>query len=518
MRVCLIMAPYFVPWAPPLGIALLKAHLESGGHQVRCIDWNADPGFWALHLKYIAELESAGEQVCLEGQSRLWSIRNAHLLSVLNGASRAEAARLVRRVTPHYGIECSPALAASLTGIVFRVFDQARTLLDKVDLSGFQVVGTSTFSTSLTMSLFILRVIKSRYPQIRTVMGGGVFADDLAPGSENLQTLLDHYGFVDNVVIGEGELAFSELLEGAFSGRRVISRVELNDRVLPPDDSLAPDFRDFNTDSYYHLTLEGGRSCPFQCAFCSETVQWGPYRKRPQATVARHMAELAERHSIPRFFMGDSLMNPYIEGLSRELLASGAKMQFDGYLRADALAADPQRTANWARAGCYRVRLGIESAAPKVLGMIDKRTTPELTCRALQALSEAGIRTTTYWVVGFPGETEEDFQQTLRFVDENRNMIYEVEAHPFQYFPAGQVGSSQFEPAPLYDDEARALMRFGVWDVAGADPPRPERYRRLRRIAQLAGRLGIRNLYTFRDRWEADKRWMGLHARAVSVY
>jgi hypothetical protein len=37
-RICLIMAPYFVPWAPPLGITSLKAHLEKEGAFVRLID------------------------------------------------------------------------------------------------------------------------------------------------------------------------------------------------------------------------------------------------------------------------------------------------------------------------------------------------------------------------------------------------------------------------------------------------------------------------------------------------
>src|SRR5260370_25224587 len=110
--------------------------------------------------------------------------------------------------------------------------------------------------------------------------------------------------------------------------------------------------------------------------------------------------------------MADSLMNPYIERFSAELSKIKAGLLFDGYLGADPIATDERRTKSWAQSGCYRVRLGIESGSAKILGLMQKHTKPETISRALRSLSAAGIRTTTYWIVGFPGETEEDFQDT----------------------------------------------------------------------------------------------------------
>jgi radical SAM superfamily enzyme YgiQ (UPF0313 family) len=516
-NVCLIMAPYFVPWAPPLGITTLKAHLEAIGHSVNCIDLNVDRMLWSLHLRYVSALESDNPQSKLEGQYRVWAVRNAHLLALVNGADEATSRALIRRLVPLYGLKCSDRLAATLTEIASAVMKRAEEMLEAIDLSRVDVLGTSTFSTSLALSLLILRIAKAKFPQIKTVMGGGVFADDLAPGSDNLKVLLENYPCVDHVIVGEGELLFAELLAEEFESKRMVSVKDVSGQFAKVSQAVAPDFSDLQMNRYFHLAIEGGRSCPFQCSFCSETVQWGPYRKKPQALVAEQMVSLATKHGNNRFFMSDSLMNPYIENLSRELLDKTVKVTFDGYLRADTLAADPQRTKRWAQSGCYRVRLGIESASSDVLAAMDKRTTPATISAALRSLSEAGIRTTTYWVVGYPGETEDAFQETVRFIRENSNSIYEVEAHDFHYYPTGQVASNQWPALPMYDDDITKWTRFQVWD-ADTDPPRAERYRRLAGLTTVARQLDIQNLYSYQDRFVADQRWLSIHGNATVAY
>jgi len=40
----------------------------------------------------------------------------------------------------------------------------------------------------------------------------------------------------------------------------------------------------------------------------------------------------------------------------------------------------------------------------------------------------------------------------------------------------------------------------------------------LRRIATAAQKLGIRNIYSIYDRYQADQRWFYLHSKAVEAY
>jgi radical SAM superfamily enzyme YgiQ (UPF0313 family) len=270
-------------------------------------------------------------------------------------------------------------------------------------------------------------------------------------------------------------------------------------------------------DNYYHLSIEGARSCPFQCTFCSETIQWGKYRMKPIDRFANQVVELARKHSNKSYLFGDSLMNPYLNRFAEALINTGANVQYDGYLRADQPVADRAKTQMWARSGLYRARLGVESAAPNVLKLMNKMTNPKTISEAVRSLAAAGVRTTTYWVVGFPGETDDDFEETLEFIRAHSSDIYELEGHPYWYYPYGQVGSRLFKSISLYPEEMTELLKFRIWDIPEVQPSREIRYSRLHRMAEVAFKLGLPNIYTLKERYEAEKRWHSLHPNARDI-
>jgi len=516
--VLLIKPPFFSPWTPPLGIGILKTYLEKHGHSVKCYDFNVDPELWGTHHKYFGLLQTMEDISIHDGYSKLWFIINAHMLAYVNGADQAACAKVLETIIPIYGIRYDERVASGLLPIVEKYFRRLDELIDKAGVSDFTVVGTSTYTTSLASSLFTLKKVKQRYPWVATVMGGGVFNDDLALGSDNLDTLINECAFVDHIIIGEGEQLFLSLLEGKLSGQRLISRAENLGPSLDIKDVPIPNFSDFDLSCYYHLSLEGGRSCPFQCSFCSETVQWGTYRKRPRELFAQQIIELASTYNNNSFFLGDSLMNPYIGEFSSELLKRHANILYDGYLRADKPVIHRDRVRTWARSGLYRVRLGIESASARVLDAMDKMTTPKTISEVLKSLANAGVRPTTYWIVGFPGETRADFEETLNFIREHHRFIYELEAHPHYYYPYGQVGSRLYQSCSLYPEEVTRFTRFKEWEIVDCQPSRAEKYHRLREVSELAASLGLPNIYTMSERYDAEERWHRLHPLTIEVY
>ncbi len=516
-KILLVKPPFFTPWTPPLGIALLKSFLGQHAYHVRCFDFNTDSELWGTHHAYFAALQQLENTSINDGYSKLWWILNAHMLAYVNGASPADCSRVLDSIIPLYGIKHDRHVIQSLLPIVDKYFKRLEELTDRLDLADFGVVGASTYTTSLPSSLFFLKRIKQKYPYLMTVVGGGIFADDLAPGSYNLNVLLQEYPFVDHVVIGEGELLFLKLLQGELD-KRVMSIADIEGTMLDIAESCLPDFSDLSLELYYHLTIEGGRSCPFQCQFCSETVQWGRYRKKPMSLFARQLVDLADRYGNKSFFLADSLINPYVTNLADELLKRKANILYDGYLRADEPVTNRDRVKLWARSGLYRVRLGLESGSAHVLGLIGKRTKPQIYSEVLKSLASAGVRTTTYWVLGFPGETEQDFQETLYFIREHRQHIYELEAHPYYYSPEGQVGSGQHEGYSLYPDDVTQIVKFKRWDIRDRGPTREETFNRLRRLTQFAADLGLPNIYTMSERFQAEDRWQLLHPLVAEVY
>ena len=512
--ILLLLPPFYTPYTPPLGLGVLKAFLVQQGYRVTCFDFNTVSEIWVTHHRYFELLQGLDGLTPQHGYTNLWYILQAHMLAHVNGRGDADCARVLARVLTVYDLSPDTAIINGLVATVRELFDRIEHVITRtLDLHATQVVGTSTYSTSLAPSLFILKRVKDMRPDAVTVMGGGVFADDLATGSDNLSTLIDGFPFVDHIVMGEGEVLFSDLLEG-YQAQRLIARGP-DTPTLDVKSISAPDYTDFDIANYLHLCIEGARSCPFQCHFCSETVQWGGYRKKPPAMLADQMITLADRYGNRTFFMGDSLMNPYIEDLSKALLERDRSILYDGYLRADKLAADPRRVERWARSGCVRTRLGVESGSARILEAMQKETTPENISAAIKTLARAGIRVTTLWIVGFPGETEEDFQETLDFIRAHHRHIYELDVHYYYYYPYGQVWSRRHQCYPLYPPDVIDAVKFQQWEIVDCDPPRHVKFSRLRRINELAAELGIPNLHTLEARYRAEERWLRAFPRAV---
>jgi radical SAM superfamily enzyme YgiQ (UPF0313 family) len=131
-------------------------------------------------------------------------------------------------------------------------------------------------------------------------------------------------------------------------------------------------------------------------------------------------------------------------------------------------------------------------------------------------LAAVGIKTTTYWFVGHPGETEEDFQETLALLEELKNDIYEAESDYFNYHYSGQVDSDKWadKRKPVFPGKYRDMLITQTWTV-DCEPSREEIFSRLNRFVEHCKKLGIPNPYTLNEIHQADNRWKRLHENAV---
>ncbi|MBM4320345.1 MAG: radical SAM protein [Deltaproteobacteria bacterium] len=74
---------------------------------------------------------------------------------------------------------------------------------------------------------------------------------------------------------------------------------------------------------------------------------------------------------------------------------------------------DPEMARAMKRAGCVAVVFGVESGDPGMLRRIGKGITPEAALAAFAAAKDAGLRTCANFMLGFPGEKEEELGATL---------------------------------------------------------------------------------------------------------
>ncbi|MEM7646955.1 MAG: radical SAM protein [Pseudomonadota bacterium] len=78
------------------------------------------------------------------------------------------------------------------------------------------------------------------------------------------------------------------------------------------------------------------------------------------------------------------------------------------------------------RSGCQFLSYGLETGSQKVMDLMEKRTTVEEARRVIRETFLSGVRVHLNMIVGFPGEDEKDFQDTIEFLEEMSPYIHTV--------------------------------------------------------------------------------------------
>ncbi|MCP4156947.1 MAG: B12-binding domain-containing radical SAM protein, partial [bacterium] len=520
-KILLMLLPYWTPVVPPAALSCLKGYLGDHGYRVKTIDANVE---FQLREMYDTYFDTLKKIVPEDKQSVFYNIGNEvwqnHMMAHLNKSAETRCIEMVRILVYNtFFCPVTDEQVEQLDRVIAETYTRLENYLTAVlEKERPTILGLSAYIGTIPATLFAFQLVRRKYPHIKTVLGGGIFNGLLAEGSNNLDYFLERTrDYIDKVLIGEGELLFLKLLQGHFpSSQRVISLKELGGEVLDLTTVDIPDMSDFKLEYYPYLTAYATRSCPYQCQFCSDPVLWGRYRKKSAAQVAGELIKAYKTYGSQLFIMSDLLLNPIATELSHQLLKSATSVYWDTHFRVSEEVCDAEKTVLWRQAGLYRVQLGTESGSQRVLDLMDKGITVEQIKKSISALAKAGIKTTTYWVIGFPGETEEDFRLTLDLLEELKNDIYQAETNPFWYVPRGQVKADEWtgKGKLLYPPWAREMLILQQW-VLDLEPSRQERYSRVNRFARHCKKLGIPNPYSLNEIHLADQRWKKLHTNAV---
>jgi radical SAM superfamily enzyme YgiQ (UPF0313 family) len=92
-----------------------------------------------------------------------------------------------------------------------------------------------------------------------------------------------------------------------------------------------------------------------------------------------------------------------------------ASIPWEAYTRANVIRT-PEIVEDLERAHCRKLSLGFESMSSNSLKYMDKKVTAAENARALELLSQSDIEYRVSFMVGYPGETPEDFEETHRFI------------------------------------------------------------------------------------------------------
>ena len=520
-KILLITLPFWSPLIPAMGIATLKSFLHRYGYKVKAVDGTSENQFMELYNRYFDTIK---EFVPPEHRGNFFNLGNDvirdHLMAHTNHTDQQEYYKLVRLLIFHtYYIEPGDEQISKLNAVIEEFFSAIeRFAVRWLEEERPFLLGLSATSDNLPATNFIFRLTRKKYPWIKTVMGGNVFYNHLAIGNPDLEIFLERTRtYIDKVIIGKGEVLLLEYLKGKLpETQRVFTLKDLAPGVMESYTPALPDLSDYELNRYLYLAAGASTSCIYNCSFCNSRTFFGEFRKKDPAKVVDELATLLERHGHKMFFMTDALLNPVITDLSKEIIERNLPVYLDGYFCVDKQSENIDNVLLWRQGGFYRARVGTETGSQRVLDKIGKKVTPRQTAAVISNLAQAGIKTTTYWVIGHPGETEEDFQETLDLVTELKNDIWQAECNPFRYYYFGQAHSQLWADKRklLYPPALNDMLMTRTWHLDDK-PSREEMYDRVFRFTEHCRKLGIPNPYSFSEIYQADERWKKLHRNAV---
>lgn len=243
----------------------------------------------------------------------------------------------------------------------------------------------------------------------------------------------------DYCILGEGEETLAELLNQLSAGKdahEVIgqaSRFTLHASRRPDIKNIdalpfpAWDLVDvqkykklwLERHGYFSMNMVTTRGCPYHCNWCAKPI-WGQrYNSRSPENVAAEMKWLKENFAPDHIWFADDIfgLKPnWVERFADLLIENDAVIPFKCLKRADLVT--EKTAAALAKAGCQIVWVGAESGSQKILDAMDKGDKVEDIYRAAQLLHANGIKVGFFLQFGYPGETWDDVQLTLKMVRE----------------------------------------------------------------------------------------------------
>jgi radical SAM superfamily enzyme YgiQ (UPF0313 family) len=277
----------------------------------------------------------------------------------------------------------------------------------------------------------IARSVRALNPSLPIVWGG------VHPTIHPDSTI--RHGLVDAVVIGDGEETAVDLAHALEDGgglsrvRGIVfkdagqivhteERPKLDLEQFPDPDYSLVEIGDYYTIGHIsrtrQLQIVTSRGCPFHCGYCYLLLPGlRGYRTISAQRVYDAIRRLSEGYGIKSvffyddYFFGDrARVLELVELLQRRPLG----VQFEVSCRIDFLVRESDEFLGRLRnAGFTELLIGVESGSDRILKKIRKGFTREQVLEANRKLAKAGISSKMSWMAGFPGETEDDFYQTV---------------------------------------------------------------------------------------------------------
>ncbi len=318
--------------------------------------------------------------------------------------------------------------------------DAALSVRRTFESADFDIAGIGCMSVEFLGGLEAARLIRILSPGTHIVFGGQhptIMPDRVMQAD-----------CVDSICIGEGEdswsefvdrMALGESLEGVEGlwyrrGGQVARNLPRNsyvdvDAVPMPAYHLLEVERYFDIDFVRFPTVDRraiqiftSRGCPYRCIYCHDLFG-KRFRGRKPELVWEEIRTLHDTYGIREFMVEDDIFNMDLTRAKRIcdlVIESGLKLgfQFGNGVRLERF--DEELMCKLAAAGTHHMAIAIESANDRIQRLIKKNLKLDRLNQILDWAHRYGIETLGFFMIGFPGESVAEINQTIRFACDSR--------------------------------------------------------------------------------------------------
>jgi tRNA-2-methylthio-N6-dimethylallyladenosine synthase len=328
-------------------------------------------------------------------------------------------------------------------------------MLGKLTASGYDAVSQPDGADVILINTCAIREhaeqrVMGRIGEMKSRMGRNTVLGVTGCMAQRLGSeLLDRAKHVSLVIGPDGYRDLPSLIDGAREGVRATST----------EFDLEEHYEDFTARRFDGVKawIPVQRGCDYRCTYCIVPTTRGPERSRKLNEVVRE-TETVVASGISEIVLLGQTVNSYFDGEHDFADLLRAVGSVSGVRRLRFTSPHPNdfsdkviRAIAETSAVCEHVHLPMQSGSTRTLKRMLRRYTREgyLECvdRLRSAIPELSL--TTDIIVGFPGETEEDFSETLSMVEQ----VGFDDAYTFKFSPRDGTPATRFPASETVPDD-----------------------------------------------------------------
>lgn len=335
-------------------------------------------------------------------------------------------------------------------------------------------IGISIFtSESLDFGLVMSYMIRRYLPDVVLIAGGkGLEVTDSTGTQKHYQHWIRH-GIADTIVVNDAESAIVDVIKNDLKGivhAKQQTKDDLDNIPLAKWDDYDLSIYSYlsgaldrqNSSEEPYLSVTGSKGCVRQCTFCDVANFWPDYLYRDPVKVAQEIIYNYEKTGIKKFQFTDNLINGSISNFRtmNQVLVDRIPrtIKYGGYAIFRGRHQMPDDDfALAAEAGNNYWSVGVESGSERLRHEMKKKFDNHDLDWSVRMLYKYNITQNWLLMVGYPSESEDDFQETAKLLQR------------YQHLASSGLVTVQITPTFMLLNNSPLLTNSGMAEQYGLD-------------------------------------------------